>query len=133
MSTAQVFSVSELVWGKVEPYPWWPGRVSVHLCRLCKSCARTISRSTKSPSSQKPPSTLPSYLVPTYCRINLSPISPSIQLLTASTQRIACRRRQCRWPKTTSIRSNSPPVPNPTRGRCNRTANKLQCHSRNTV
>jgi hypothetical protein len=44
--------VGELVWGKVDPHPWWPGKVRSLPFRLHQFYVKTLPKSLKFPSLQ---------------------------------------------------------------------------------
>ena len=57
MGRQQALTVGTLVWAKVNPHPWWPGRVIVISFRSSKHSRNNASKSSRSPSSRTPPST----------------------------------------------------------------------------
>ena len=57
MAPQQALTIGSLVWAKVEPYPWWPGRVILISFRSLKLSFSNDKESIKLLSSQTLPST----------------------------------------------------------------------------
>ena len=75
MSAEQKFRAKDLVWAKVESYPWWPGKVNHLQHRSSHLWNKTIEMSTKSTSSATPHSNYSHHIAATYTS-NISNPSP---------------------------------------------------------
>lgn len=91
------FEEQDLVWAKVQNYPWWPAKVPIFSLRSSKSSNKKIPSFLKSASTPIPPSNYSSYAAAILRRMPLLPLETLRRRLMTALLSVTNFRGQLFW------------------------------------